>query len=50
LEMLPLQAGDVPDTTADCPDLETVLGYSPKVNVEEGVANFVSWYRNYYAV
>jgi UDP-glucuronate 4-epimerase len=48
LEMLPLQAGDVPDTTADCSDLETELGYSPKVNVEEGVANFVRWYREYF--
>jgi UDP-glucuronate 4-epimerase len=38
----------VPDTTADCSDLENVLGYSPKVNVEEGVANFVRWYREYY--
>jgi UDP-glucuronate 4-epimerase len=48
LEMLPLQAGDVPDTTADCSDLENVLGYSPRVNVEEGVANFVRWYREFY--
>ena len=48
LEMLPLQAGDVPDTFADCADLETELGYRPKVMVEEGVANFVAWYRGYY--
>ena len=48
MEMLPLQAGDVPDTTADCSDLETELGYAPKVNVEEGVSNFVRWYREYY--
>jgi len=50
MEMLPLQAGDVPDTTADCSDLETELGYAPKVNVEEGVSNFVHWYREYYRV
>lgn len=50
IEMLPLQAGDVPDTTADCSDLETELGYSPKVNVEEGVANFVRWYREYFKI
>ena len=49
LEMLPLQAGDVPDTFADCSDLETVLGYAPKVTVEEGVANFVRWYREFYS-
>ena len=50
MEMLPLQAGDVPDTFADCADLETALGYTPKVTVEQGVANFVRWYREYYAV
>ena len=47
-EMLPLQAGDVPDTFADCSDLETELGYSPKVSVEEGVAEFVRWYCGFY--
>lgn len=50
MEMLPLQAGDVPDTFADCTDLETALGYTPKVTVEQGVAEFVRWYREYYAV
>jgi UDP-glucuronate 4-epimerase len=49
-EMLPLQAGDVPDTFADCSDLETELGYAPKVSVEEGVQAFVAWYREHYAV
>jgi UDP-glucuronate 4-epimerase len=47
-EMLPLQAGDVPDTFADCSDLETELGYKPKVMVEEGVTEFVCWYRGFY--
>ena len=50
LEMLPLQAGDVPDTFADCTDLETALGYAPKVTVEQGVAEFVRWYRGFYGV
>jgi UDP-glucuronate 4-epimerase len=49
LEMLPLQAGDVPDTFADCSDLETELGYVPKVRVEEGVQAFVAWYREHYS-
>ena len=48
--MLPLQPGDVPDTFADCSDLETELGYAPKVPVEEGVQAFVAWYREHYAV
>ena len=50
MEMLPLQAGDVPDTEADVSELIQRVGYRPKVSVEEGVANFVDWYRNYYGV
>lgn len=48
MEMLPLQAGDVPDTEADVSDLIANVGYWPKVSVEEGVGNFVQWYRSYY--
>jgi UDP-glucuronate 4-epimerase len=50
MEMLPLQAGDVPDTEADMSALAAAVGYSPKVPVEEGVANFVRWYTDYYGV
>jgi len=48
MEMLPLQAGDVPDTEADTSELANAVGYKPAVSVEEGVANFVTWYRGYY--
>ncbi|GAB3727310.1 NAD-dependent epimerase [Luteimonas pelagia] len=48
MEMLPLQAGDVPDTEADVSDLAAATGYRPVVPVEEGVARFVEWYRDYY--
>ena len=50
MEMLPLQAGDVPATEADCDDLARDMDYAPRVTVEEGVANFVAWYRDYYRV
>lgn len=50
MEMLPLQPGDVPDTEADVSDLIANVGYRPVVPVEEGVANFVRWYRGYYRV
>jgi len=50
MEMLPLQAGDVPDTEADVSELIRAVGYAPKVSVDTGVANFVSWYREYYGV
>ena len=50
MELLPLQAGDVPDTEADTSDLATDIGCTPGVSVEEGVARFVQWYREYYRV
>ncbi len=49
MQMLPLQAGDVPDTEADVSDLIAATGYRPTVAVEQGVANFVGWYQAYYA-
>jgi UDP-glucuronate 4-epimerase len=49
-EMLPLQAGDVPDTEADVSGLVENVGYRPMVSVEQGVRNFVDWYREYFGV
>ena len=46
--LLPLQSGDVPDTYADVADLVTDVGYMPNTSIEEGIANFVDWYRDYY--
>lgn len=46
--LLPLQAGDVPDTYADVTDLIQDVGYKPDTSVEEGVRNFVDWYQSYY--
>jgi len=48
--MLPMQAGDVPDTEADVSELIRAVGYAPKVSIETGIANFVDWYRGYYGV
>jgi len=49
-DMLPLQPGDVPDTYADVTDLVAQFQYKPSTPVEEGVANFVAWYRDYFKV
>ncbi len=48
MDMLPMQAGDVPDTESDVSNLAEVTGYRPQVDVEEGVKRFVKWYRSYY--
>ncbi len=49
MEMLPLQPGDVPDTYADVSDLVEQFHYKPATPVEQGVANFVAWYRGYFS-
>jgi UDP-glucuronate 4-epimerase len=46
--MLPLQPGDVPATYADVTDLVRDVGYKPDMSVEQGIARFVAWYRDYY--
>jgi UDP-glucuronate 4-epimerase len=46
--LLPIQPGDVPATWADAGLLERLTGYRPSVDVQDGVARFVTWYRDYY--
>jgi UDP-glucuronate 4-epimerase len=48
--LLPMQPGDVEDTVADVAALERDVGFSPSTPIEEGVAQFVAWYREYYDV
>jgi UDP-glucuronate 4-epimerase len=50
MKMLPLQPGDVQDTYADTSELVKEFGYQPDTTVEQGIANFVSWYKQYYSV
>jgi len=49
-QLLPLQPGDVPDTYADVTELVEDVGYQPSTTVEDGIARFVDWYRDYYGV
>ena len=49
-ELLPLQAGDVPDTYANVDDLVSEFQYRPAISVEQGIGHFVAWYRDYYKV
>ena len=48
--LLPMQPGDVPATYADIDDLARDAGYWPRTSVEDGIRNFVNWYREYYKV
>ncbi|HCV65918.1 NAD-dependent epimerase [Serratia proteamaculans] len=46
--MLPMQPGDVLDTSADTAELYRVIGFKPETSVEEGVKRFVEWYKSFY--
>jgi len=50
LEMLPAQAGDVPETYADVEALKQAVGFEPSTPIEVGVKRFVAWYREFYGV
>jgi UDP-glucuronate 4-epimerase len=47
---LPMQPGDVLATYADVDDLTRDAGFAPHTPIEEGVAKFIDWYREYYGV
>jgi UDP-glucuronate 4-epimerase len=47
LEMLPMQAGEVVETYADIEKSERLLNYHPTVSIEEGLARFVDWFKDY---
>lgn len=49
-EMLPLQLGDVPVSKADISQLVEAVNYQPQTSIQEGVSEFVKWYREFYKV
>ncbi len=49
-EMLPAQPGDVEATFADIGPLAAATGYAPRVSLEQGLARFADWYREYYRI
>jgi UDP-glucuronate 4-epimerase len=49
-EMLPMQPGDVTETFADVTDLMRDIGFRPQTSIEDGLREFVAWYRDYYRI
>ena len=47
-EFLDMQPGDVIATWADISKLTAAVGYTPKTNIEQGIAHFTKWYKSYY--
>lgn len=48
--MLPIQPGDVEKTWADVSSLINDYGYAPNTSIEEGVGNFIDWYKSFYNI
>lgn len=46
IKQLPMQPGDVDRTYADISKAKRLLGYEPKTTFEEGISNFIEWYKN----
>tara|TARA_X000000950_G_scaffold289367_1_gene412464 strand:- start:8659 stop:9681 length:1023 start_codon:yes stop_codon:yes gene_type:complete len=50
INFLPLQPGDVPDTFASIDNLKEQFNYKPSTSVDDGVSNFVKWYKDFYKI
>ena len=48
--MLPMQPGDVLETFADIGELVRDTGLEPETAIEDGIRDFVAWYRSHYKV
>ncbi|AKJ42576.1 NAD-dependent epimerase [Pragia fontium] len=46
--LLPMQPGDVLETSADTSALDKAIGFKPQTSVEDGVQRFVDWYQSFY--
>ena len=47
---MPIQDGDVPETFADVDDLMEEVGFKPSTSIEDGIGNFIDWYKDYYKI
>ena len=48
IKFLPLQQGDVADTSCDTKKIKSYINFVPKTNYKIGIKNFVDWYKSYY--
>lgn len=49
IELLPLQLGDVANTFAEMSNFASEFNFEPKFLLEEGIFNFIDWYKSYYS-
>ena len=47
-ELVPLPPGDVISTYADISLIQSWVGFTPKTSIEEGMKNFINWFKVYF--
>ncbi len=50
INFMAMQPGEVEQTWADTQTLASLTGFTPQTSIEEGLGNFVAWYKSYFAV
>ena len=50
IEFLDIQPGDVQRTCADIEHSKRLLNYNPKINLTEGISNFINWFKSYKSI
>ena len=50
MELVPMQAGDVPVTFADTSELERDFGFKPSTSIRQGLRSFAEWYKEFYKI
>jgi UDP-glucuronate 4-epimerase len=50
VKLLPLQPGDVLETYADIKELVNDINFKPATPIEEGISEFVKWFKHYYKI
>lgn len=48
IELLPMQPGDSKESLADISETQRDFGFQPTVSIDQGIPNFVEWYRHYF--
>lgn len=50
MDLLPIQPGDVRETSADITAIQQDLGFDPKTKIEQGIPKFIHWYKQYHQI
>tara|TARA_B100000886_G_scaffold307078_1_gene239886 strand:+ start:37278 stop:38303 length:1026 start_codon:yes stop_codon:yes gene_type:complete len=48
INFLPIQPGDVTETSSDNSELENLINFKPNTSIEDGIKSFVNWYKSFY--